>query len=335
MKIIIPVAGVGKRLRPHTHTNPKPLLNVAGKPMIYFIVDQIIKEKIAIEFVIITGYMGERISEYLDKTFAGKAKFHYVEQKDPKGLGHAIHHAKPFFKKNEEAFIILGDTLFDVNLKKFVNVDHSVIGVKKVDDPKRFGVVEKDENGFVKRFVEKPKSKKVSPSNEAIVGLYYIKNSGALFNALGSIMKKKVKTGGEYQLTDALENMLNKKEKFVTANIQGWLDCGKPETLLETNRYLLEKLYGRKKYKLNGVKITEPVHIGKKVTFKNAVIGPNATINDGCSIINSTVKDSIIEANTIIENCNLNESIIGKDSIIKNDNLKLNVGDNSEIYYNN
>ncbi len=334
MKIIIPVAGVGKRLRPHTHTNPKPLLNVAGKPMIHFIVDQIIKEKIANEFVIITGYMGEKIREYLDKTFAGKAKFHYVEQKDPKGLGHAIHHAKPFFKKNDDAFIILGDTLFDVNLKKFVDSKHSVIGVKEVDNPKRFGVVEKDEKGLVKRFVEKPNSRKVSPSNEAIVGLYYVKNSKALFAALESIMNKKITTGGEYQLTDALEYMLSKNENFVTANIQGWLDCGKAETLLETNRYLLEKLYSKKKYKLKGVKITEPVYIGKKVTFKNAVIGPNVTINDGCSIINSTLKDSIIEMDTIIENSKISESIIGKSSIVKNVKLKLNVGDNSEIYSN-
>lgn len=334
MKIIIPVAGVGKRLRPHTHTNPKPLLDVAGKPMIYFIVDQIIKEKIANEFVIITGYMGEKIQKYLDKTFAGKAKFHYVEQKDPKGLGHAIHHAKPFFKKNEDAFIILGDTLFDVNLKKFVDSKHSVIGVKEVDNPKRFGVVEKDEKGLVRRFVEKPKSKKVSPSNEAIVGLYYVKNSKALFSALESIMKKKITTGGEYQLTDALEYMLSKNESFVTTNIQGWLDCGKAETLLETNRYLLEKLYRKKKYKLKGVKITEPVYIGKKVTFKNAVIGPNVTINDGCSIINSTLKDSIVGMDTIIENSNINESIIGESSIVKNVKLKLNVGDNSEIYSN-
>lgn len=334
MKIIIPVAGVGKRLRPHTHTNPKPLLNVAGKPMLHFIVEQIIKEKIANEFVIITGYMGDKIQNYLDTTFAGKAKFHYIEQKNPKGLGHAIHHAKPFFKKDEDAFIILGDTLFDVNLKKFVDSEHSVIGVKEVDDPKRFGVVEKDGDGFVKRFVEKPKSKKVSPSNEAIVGLYYIKNSKALFAALESIMKKNITTSGEYQLTDALENMLGKKAGFTTFNVDGWLDCGKSETLLETNKYLLEKLYGSKKYKVSGVKITEPVYIGKKVTFKNAVIGPNVTINDGCSIINSTLRDSIIEADTSIENSNISESIIGRNCIVKNVKLKINVGDNSEIYSN-
>ena len=331
MKIIIPVAGVGKRLRPHTHTNPKPLLNVAGKPMIYFIVDQIIKDKIAKEFIFVTGYMGEKLKEYIDTTFKGKAKFHYVEQRYPKGLGHAIYHAKPFFKKNEEAFIILGDTLFDVNLKKFVNSDYSVIGVKEVDDPKRFGVVEIDREGFVSRFVEKPKSKKVSPSNEAIVGLYKIKDSKELFSALGYIMKNKVTTRGEYQLTDALERMLAKKEKFVTFNVEGWLDCGKAETLLETNRYLLEKLFSKKKYTITGAKIIPPVYIGKKVRFKNSVVGPNATINDNSTITNSTIKDCIIGSDTLIENGNLDSSIVGENSVIKNVKLKLNVGDNSEV----
>lgn len=332
MKVIIPVAGVGKRLRPHTLSNPKPLLNVAGKPMIHFIVDQIIKEKIANEFVFITGYMGDKIQQYLDETFAGQAKFHYVEQKDPKGLGHAIYHAQPFFKKNEEAFIILGDTLFDVNLKEFVNSKHSVIGVKKVDDPRRFGVVEKDNEGFVSRFVEKPKTKKISKSNEAIVGLYNIKDSNSLFSSLNSIMKNGVKTGGEFQLTDALEKMLKGNEKFVTYHVEGWLDCGKAETLLETNRYLLSKLHGKKKYKnVKGVKIIPPVYIGKKVKFKNSIIGPYVTINNGSDIINSTIENSIIGSDCSIENCKLFDSLVGSESAVKNVKLSINTGNNSEI----
>src|SRR5690606_30688294 len=292
MKVIIPVAGVGKRLRPHTLTNPKPMLNVAGKPMIHYIVEQIINEKISNEFVLITGYLGDNIREYLNNTFGGKANFRYIEQKDPKGLGHAIHHAKPAFKKNDEALIVLGDTLFDVDIRNFIKNDSSVIGVKKVDDPRRFGVVEKNKDGYVTRFVEKPKSKKVSPSNEAIVGLYYVKNSKALFSSLESIMKNNITTSGEYQLTDALEEML-KSEKFTTYNIDGWLDCGKPETLLETNRYLLKK-FSKKKNKLKGVKIIEPVFIGNNVKFKDAEIGPYTTINDNCNISNSRIKNSII-----------------------------------------
>ncbi len=332
MKIIIPVAGVGKRLRPHTLSNPKPLLNVAGKPMIHFIVEQIIKERIANEFVFITGYMGDKIRDYIDSTFSDKAKFEYIEQKDPKGLGHAIYHAKPFFKKNEEAFIILGDTLFDVNLKELVDSEHSVIGVKEVDDPRRFGVVEKDGSGFVTKFVEKPKSKKVSKSNEAIVGLYYIKDSKSLFSALNSIMKSDIKTGGEYQLTDALEKMLKGKGKFTTYHVEGWLDCGKAETLLETNRYLLEKLHGKKKYKnLKGAKIIPPVYIGKKVKFENSIIGPFATINDGCYIINSTIENSIIGDECNIENSKLSDSLVGNESDIKNVKLSINTGKNSEI----
>lgn len=331
MKIIIPVAGVGKRLRPHTHTNPKPMLNVAGKPMIHYIVDQIIKEKISTEFVFITGYMSDKIEDYLNKTFSSKAKFTYVEQKDPKGLGHAIHHAKKAFKKNEDTLIILGDTLFDVDLKKLVNNDNSVIGVKKVDDPKRFGVVEKDINGFVNKFVEKPKSKKVSPSNEAIVGLYYVKNSKTLFDALESIMNKNITTSGEYQLTDALQVMLDAGEKFGTFHVEGWLDCGKAETLLETNRYLLNKLFKNKKHKIKGSKIIEPVFIGKNVKIIDSEIGPFATINDNCRIKNSKIKNSIINDDTNIEDSNLKNSIVGKYSNIRKIKHTLNIGDNSEI----
>jgi glucose-1-phosphate thymidylyltransferase len=147
-------------------------------------------------------------------------------------------------------------------------------------------------------------------------------------------MKSNTKTGGEFQLTDALQNMLDENEKFVTSQIQGWLDCGEASTLLETNRYLLKKLYGKNIHRIKGGKIIEPVFIGKKVTLKNAVIGPNATINDGCSITNSTVTDSIVGSDNHIENSHIDESIIGNNSIIKNVKLKLNVGDNSEIYNN-
>jgi glucose-1-phosphate thymidylyltransferase len=331
MKVIIPVAGMGKRLRPHTHTNPKPMLNVAGKPMIHYIVEQIINDKISSEFVFITGYLSGKIEEYLNNTFSEKADFQYFEQKDQKGLGHAVHHAKASFTKNEDALIVLGDTLFDVDLKTFVNNKYSVIGVKEVDDPKRFGVVEMDDNDNVIRFVEKPKSKKVSPSNEAIVGLYYIKNSNALFSSLEKIMSENITTSGEYQLTDALQEMLSTGEKFKTFNVEGWLDCGNADTLLETNRYLLKKLYCKKKYNIKGSRIIKPVFIGKNVKIKDSEIGPFATINDNCRIINSKIKNSIIGSGTTIEDSKLQNSIVGKTSSIKKIKNTLNIGDNSEI----
>jgi glucose-1-phosphate thymidylyltransferase len=335
MKVIIPVAGFGTRLRPHTLTNPKVLLNVGGKPMIHYIIEQLIKDRIATSIILITGFLGEKIKDYLDNTF--NFRFDYVTQDEAKGLGHAVYCAKKVFKnKNDETLIILGDTLFDVDLKKMVNSDYSVIGVKKVEDPRRFGVVEKDNSGFISRFVEKPASYSVSSSNEAIVGLYYLKNSVKLFSSLEYIMKNNITVKGEFQLTDALENMISKNEKIKTYNIEGWLDCGKPETLLETNHYLLNKAFKDKKkkqvrLKYKNSKIIEPVFIGNNVVIENSIIGPFATINSDSVIKNSIISHSILEKSTTIENCALSESIIGEGASVKREILKLNIGNYSEI----
>jgi len=333
MKVIIPVAGFGTRLRPHTLTNPKVLLNVGGKPMIHYIIDQLIKDKIASSIILITGFLGGKIKDYLDNTF--KFKFDYIEQEEAKGLGHAVYCAHPAFRnKKDEVLIILGDTLFDVDLKKLIRGKYSLIGVKVVEDPKRFGVVEKDDNNFITRFVEKPASKDISPSNEAIVGLYCLKNSKKLFNSLEHIMNNNITVKGEFQLTDALENMISNNEKMKTFKVEGWLDCGKPETLLETNRYILEKnkkLNMKNKKRLLNSKIIEPVFIGKNVMIENSVIGPYATINNSCVIKNCIIRDSILEKFTAVENCALAESIIGEGASVKREFLKLNIGNYSEI----
>lgn len=333
MKVIIPVAGFGTRLRPHTLHNPKVLLNVGGKPMIHYIINQLIKDRIASSIILVTGFLGDKIKDYLDSTF--DFKFDYAEQAEAKGLGHAVYCAKSVFNdKNDEVLIILGDTLFDVDLKKMVRNNNSVIGVKTVDDPRRFGVVETDKNGFISRFVEKPASSEVSTSKEAIVGLYYLKNSAKLFSSLEYIMNNKITVKGEFQLTDALENMINNKEKMKTYYIDGWLDCGKPETLLETNRYLLSKSLKNKtikKHKHKNSRIVEPVYIGKNVEIENSIIGPYATINDNCIIKNSIIDNSIIENSSLIENCVLTESIIGEGASVKRELLKINIGNYSEI----
>lgn len=330
MKVIIPVAGFGTRLRPHTLTKPKVLLNVGGKPMIFYIIDQLIKDKIASSIILITGFLGEKIREYLDNAF--DFKFDYIVQEEAKGLGHAVHCAKPVFKnKNEDCLIILGDTLFDVDLKKLINSNNSVIGVKKVDDPRRFGVVEKNDNGFIKRFVEKPSSKEISPSNEAIVGLYYLKNSSVMFNSLEYIMKNKITVKGEFQLTDALENMISKKEKMTTYNVTGWLDCGKPETLLETNRYILQKRNKKIKSEYPDSKIIYPVHIGKNVEITDSIIGPFATINNNCRVSKSIISNSILDNDVTVENAIIEESIIGEGAAVKRETVKISLGNNSEL----
>lgn len=330
MIVIIPVAGFGKRLRPHTLTNPKVMLNVGGKPMIHYIIEQLINDKIATSIVLITGFLGEKIKEYLDKTF--DFRFDYVEQKEALGLGHAVYCAKEIFEdKKDEVMIILGDTLFDVDLKKMINNDYSVIGVKEVKDPRRFGVVEKDNKGFISRFVEKPASEEVSPSKEAIVGLYFLKNSSMLFDSLEYIMKNNITVKNEFQLTDALENMISKNEKMVTYNIEGWLDCGKPETLLETNRYLLLKNQTHTEYNFPNTLIIEPVSIAEGAVIENSIIGPYATINKNSHIKNSIITDSILESYCVVENSVIESSIIGEEAVVKREKLKINLGNHSEI----
>lgn len=331
MKVIIPVAGFGTRLRPHTLTKPKVLLNVGGKPMIHYIIEQLLRDKLATSIVLVTGFLGDMIRNYLDGAF--RFRFDYVVQDEPKGLGHAVHCAKQCFDSNDETLIILGDTLFDVDLKSMIRSDCSVIGVKKVDDPRRFGVVEKNRRAMITRFVEKPASKEVSPSNEAIVGLYYLKNSESLFDSLEHVMRHKITTRGEYQLTDALEHMLSKNERMTTYDVHGWLDCGKPETLLETNRYILAK---KKRQKLNypGSLIINPVHIGKNVKISRSIIGPDVTLNDGCIVENCIISNSVIEQNAMLSGVTASSSIIGESAKIISSPQTLNIGSFTEIIHN-
>jgi len=326
MKAIIPVAGFGTRLRPHTLTKPKVLMSVAGKPMIHHIIEQLISEKLVESIVLVTGFMGNKIENYLNQNF--DFKFENAIQEEAKGLGHAIHCSKHLFNKNkpEDVIIILGDTLFDVDLSKMCRNDFSVIGVKKVEDPRRFGVVEKDSNGFITKFIEKPANSEVSKSNEAIVGLYYLKNSNTLFESLQSIIDNDIKTKNEFQLTDALSGMLANKEKIVTYQVDGWLDCGKPETILETNQYLLKKYSDAS----NNKSQHQYSYIGSNCDIKNSIIGEYTSVGSNCKIINSIITNSIIEPNSHIENAIIKDSLIGENVTVKYKEKILNLGDFSE-----
>jgi len=327
LKVIIPVAGFGTRLRPHTLTQAKVLINVAGKPMISFIIENIIKAKIADEIIFITGIFGDKISTYLTENY--KANFKFIEQTEALGLGHAIYCARESIGKKDEVLIILGDTLFEVNLKVITQSRYSLIGIKRVDNPKRFGVVETDRNGFITRMVEKPESEKVSPSKEAIVGIYLIKNSQRLFNSLEHIITNGIQTKSEFQLTDALQLMLAKGEKMKTFKVDGWLDCGKVETLLSTNEYLLKKQ--KNKYIIKTCKIIPPVYIAPTAKLNNSIIGPNVTVCDGVKISHSKIEHTIIQNNSIIDNSNLSQSILGYNTVVTNFIGTINLGDYSEI----
>jgi glucose-1-phosphate thymidylyltransferase len=323
MRAIIPVAGVGSRLRPHTYTLPKVLLNVAGKPILGHILDELVQQGFA-EATIITGYLKELVEEYITKNYSLKCDF--VEQSQLKGLGHALWLARHTFR-DEPMFIILGDTIFDVGLANVLQSEHSSLGVKTVDDPRRFGVVEMDADGkFVAKLVEKPE---VPPTHLAIVGLYYIKKPLLLAECLDYIVSNDIRTRGEYQLTDALQRMIDSGERFTTFSVEGWYDCGKPETMLATNRYLLE----RKPLARECVDtiVIPPVYISPTAVVERSVIGPYATIAEGAMVLNSIVRDSIISDYATVDQSMLDRSIVGNNAQVRGNFRRINVGDSSEV----
>ena len=322
MRAIIPVAGVGSRLRPHTYTIPKVLLNVGGKPILAHILDKLISENInKVTFVI--GHLGDKIEEFVKSEYSNLDS-EFVVQNELGGLGHAIYTAIPTFDE-KDIFIILGDTIFDVNLDEVFNKDYSMIGVKEVEDPSRFGVAV-TKNDEVEKLVEKP----TEPiSNLAIVGLYYISNAQTLSECLNELVKKDIRTNGELQLTDALQMMIEQGEKICTFPVEGWYDCGKQETLLETNRILLDNKCTDKKF--DNVVINNPVYIADNVEISGSIIGPYATISKGSKISDSIIKNSIIGENSEIKASLLEGSIIGNNTLIKGSYKKLNTGDSTEI----
>jgi glucose-1-phosphate thymidylyltransferase len=324
MRAIIPVAGIGSRLKPHTYSTPKVLLNVGGKPILGHILDKLSEEGIK-KATFVIGHLGDMIKDFVQDNYRS-FKSDFVEQEEMLGLGHAIYTALPTID-DKEIFIILGDTIFDVNLKGVFKKKKSALGVKEVDDPRRFGVAV-TQNGIIKSVVEKPQE---PVSKLALVGLYYFCNSESLSKSLKQLVDKNIRTKNEYQLTDAIQLMIEDGEEFTTFPVEGWYDCGKPETLLSTNHYLLQRDGKNKKY--NGVVINPPVFIAKDAEVKNSVIGPDASIDKGAIVENSIIKNSIIGSNAKVMNAILENSIIGNNSIIKGSYKRLNSGDSSEIEF--
>jgi len=329
MRAIIPVAGIGTRLRPHTHTQAKVLLQVAGKEILGHILDELVELGIdSVTFIV--GYLGDRIREYVDSTYRIKAT--YVNQEETKGLGHAIWLAKDRHLDDDEVLIILGDTIFKADFTSIFNKRESYIGVKEVSDPRRFGIVEL-EKGIVRRVVEKPEQPK---TNLAIVGIYMIRNPKLLFQSLDEIVAKNITTKGEYQLTDALQLMLEKGEKMKTFLIDGWYDCGKPETLLQTNRELLTLKFASVAQEYNQFKgsiINSPVSIAPTARIENSIVGPYVTVAEGAVIQTSIVTNAIISEQATVKNIIIEKSIISDNAKAIGHLYTLNVGDSSEINF--
>ena len=323
MKAIIPVAGIGKRLRPHTLNIPKALLNVAGKPILGHIVDSLLGMGVK-ELIPIVGYKGDLIREYL--TSAYKVPITFVEQTEQKGIAHAVSLAREH-ADNAELIIILGDTIIKTDFARIPKVSSYVLGVREVADPHRFGICEV-EKGIVRKIVEKPEHPK---GNLALIGLYYFKDSGPLFKACRDLIDKKIMTKGEYQITDALQLMIDRGTEFRPFHIEGWYDCGKVETLLETNRILLEdaKMTG----KCEGCIIIPPCYIDKGSKITNSIIGPYVTVATGCAIRNSIIENSILNEESSIENVILEGSVVGAFAEVTGRKGSVNVSDYSQIDY--
>ncbi|HMO61418.1 MAG TPA: sugar phosphate nucleotidyltransferase [Ferruginibacter sp.] len=327
MKAIIPVAGAGTKLRPHTYTQPKALIPLAGKTVLSIIIDQLHEAGIT-DFIFIVGYLGDKIQDYV-KAHYPQLNCHFVYQNERFGTAHAIDLAREIVGK-DEVFIVLGDTIAEYNVKEIIESPFSMLGVKKVDDPRSFGVAEIDEEGFISRVVEKPA---IPKSNMALVGIYKIKETSALFRCLKTILDNEERKHEEFSLTDALECMIQGGAKFKVFKVQNWFDCGKKETLLESNATLLKKFGGSVSglHTFENSIIIPPVSIGEGCEIQNSVIGPNVTIGE-YSILNYTiVKESIIGSFSRLYDVVLDDSLIGSDTGIKGETRSLNIGDNTDI----
>lgn len=320
---VVPVAGMGTRLRPHTYTYPKVLLTVGDKPIIGHILDDISEAGIK-KVCMVVGYLGEKIKEYVNKNYKN-LDVSYVEQPEQKGLGHAI-----WLTRNcvtGPVVVMLGDTILDADLSKFLNSKEDCIAVKEVGDPRRFGVVEV-KGGYISAMEEKPEHPK---TKLAIVGIYSFHDSSMLYNSLDRLVGSGRTTKGEIQFTDAIAQMVKAGRKIRPVPIEGWYDCGKPETLLETNRYILDS----KKFspKAKNSLIIPPVYIAPTARVENSIVGPYAAIGDGARIASSIISDSIVNEHAFIINMNLCGSLVGPSATVVGRKDQLNVGENSEIRF--
>ena len=329
MKAIIPVAGAGTKLRPLTYTQPKALIPIAGKTILGVIVDQLTEAGIT-EFIYVIGYLGEKIQNYIEKTYPHLNNT-FITQNDRRGTGHAIWLTMDNVQ-NDEVMIVLGDTVCDYNVKEVIESGKSQIGVRKVDDPRGFGVAELNDKDMVTRMVEKPI---IPKSNMAMVGIYYIKETEAMFRALDKHLHNTADENGEYHFTNALQHMLEDGIQLHAFRVNNWFDCGKKESLLSTNAILLKQMYDanpeKHQYKFEGTVIIPPVNIAEGCHIEHSIIGPNVTIGEYTKVTSSIVRDSIIGSYAELQQVVLNSSIIGNDAYVRGLSQSLNIGDNTEI----
>lgn len=328
MKVIVPMAGMGKRMRPHTLTIPKPLISIAGKPIVQRLVEDIVRvcNEPVDEIAFIIGNFGLEVEENLcaiSQSLGAKASIYY--QHEALGTAHAILCAKDSLNGN--VTVAFADTLFKADFKLDTTQD-GIIWVHKVKDPSNFGVVRTDKQGLITDFIEKPKE---FVSDEAIIGIYYFKDGENLKNELQYLIDNNISKGGEYQLTDALQNMLKKGIRFSTGEVDEWLDCGNKDAMVFTNQRILvlnhiDELISNSATTLNSI-IVRPCYIGNNVEIKNSIVGPHVSIGADSIIEDSIITNSIIQSQTYISNANLDNSMIGNYVTYKGKFNQVSMGD--------
>lgn len=316
VKCLIPAAGKGTRMRPLTHTLPKAMLPVAGKPSIYHIIDRAAKAGVE-DFVIITGYLRELMESEILAAYP-KLKIQFVEQKEQLGLGHAIYMARDKFAADDSMLLIYGDTLFEGDIETMMKSASPVIGVFEVPDPKRFGVIEKGEGQTITNLVEKPEK---FVSNLAIPGVNYFPSSAELFAALEHIVSNNIRTKNEYQATDAFQYMLKEKKTIFTWQIlTAWDDAGTLEAILDTNKIILSR---------QGAGNMSAIAADAKVV--NSQLDQYPSISEGAHIENSTLINCIVDRGSVIKNCKLENSLIGRNAVLENISGTIVVGDDTQV----
>jgi glucose-1-phosphate thymidylyltransferase len=324
VKVIVPLAGKGTRLLPLTKRVPKPLVKVAGRPVMDYVMDTV-KGLDLEELIVITGHLKEQVEHYVTTHYKIPARF--VEQKKLDGTAGAINLARPFV--DGPVMIIFVDTLFDADLSIVRTTDaDGILWAKEVEDYQRFGVIVTDQRGYMTHIVEKPDT---PISKLANIGLYYIKDWRTLFDGIAHVMNSAAGKAGEFYLTDAFQYMVDKGKKLVVGEVTGWYDCGKVDTLLETNEHLLKTGRGRRPSGLPAdVTIREPVYIEDSCTLRDCTIGPNVSLGAGSSVTASRVSHSILGNNVRLRNATVERSVIGDDQVIEGKEMRDMVMDGGE-----
>ena len=325
MKVIIPLAGKGTRLRPHTHLVPKPMLKVAGRPVMSYVMDDVMKLGNVEQVVYITGHLKEKVEDYARTTYPVPSVF--VEQAVQDGTAGAVKLAMPYV--DGPVMIIFVDTIFDTDLSAVNTTDaDGIIWVKEVEDYQRFGVVVTDADGHMTKIVEKPNT---PISKRANIGLYYIRNWKLLADGIEHVLRQPTNKG-EYYLTDAFQYMIEHGAKIKVVDVEGWYDAGKLDTLLETNQAMLDKRgLARVPAGFSGATIIEPVYIEDGVTASNATIGPNVSIGAGTKVVGSTISNSVIGDNCTITGSTLHDSMLGDSVVLTGVTGAMTIGSHSEF----